>query len=236
MKLPLRETIITGICVALLCGLGTWQVKRLHWKQDIIDHLNAEYDAASKAPMLDQRLDELANETQPMAYGGIRVRLMREQSVLLGGRIEDGRAGFHLLIPAQLDNGRTLIINAGWVNDLWQDNREDRLATLPSEPITIYGIVHKPDWSSFASKNSPANDMWFRADINEIARAKNLNDPYPFILYADHADQDLYDVKLHEDRWLPRNAHLQYAIFWYALAVAMLGVYGFYLAERNRKL
>lgn len=236
MKIPLKETLITGACVAILGGLGTWQIQRLHWKESIVERLNAEYDAAAKAPVFNAgRLETLAMETDPMAYGVVEARLLRDQSVLLGPRMEDGRMGYHLLIPAALEDGRTLIVNAGWVNDLWQDNIEDRLALLPSDKVTLRGIVHKPDWSSMASKNSPENNMWFRADIPEIAAAKELENVYPFILYADHAEPELYEVKLHEERWLPRNKHLQYALFWYAMAVAMLGVYGFYVCGTNKK-
>ena len=106
---------------------------------------------------------------------------------------------------------------------------------LPDGPVAARGVIHKPDWSSFASKNSPGNDMWFRADIGEIAEAKGIANPYPFILYADRIAPELPDVEAHEEHWLPRNKHLQYAIFWYALAVAMLGVYGFYVAGLNKK-
>jgi len=236
MKLPVTATVTTVCCVAILAGLGTWQVKRLAWKDAIIEKLDAQYaDAAHAAPYTKLKLDDLAREKEPMAYGTITGRLLRDQAVLLGPRTEDGRAGFHLLVPATLEDGRILIVNTGWVNDLWQDNREDRLSTLPGGTVTLRGIMHKPDWSSFASNNSPSNDLWFRADVNEIAAAKELDTPYPFILYADHADPSLYDVKLHEERWLPRNKHLQYALFWYALAVVMMGVYGFYLADLRKK-
>ncbi len=236
MRLPLTATVTTICCVMILLALGTWQVKRLEWKDAIIEKLDAQYDDAARAAPFDKlKLDDLAREHDPMAYGTIKGRLLREQAILLGPRIEDGRAGFHLLIPVAIENGNVLIVNAGWVNDLWQDNIEDRLSTLPGGAVTLRGIMHKPDWSSFASNNSPANDMWFRADIDEIAEAKELDTPYPFILYADHADPALYDVKPHEERWLPRNKHLQYALFWYALALAMMGVYGFYVAGLNKQ-
>ncbi len=235
MRLPLRETVTTVCCVAILVGLGSWQVKRLDWKNDIIEKLQAQYANAAKAPTLSAaKLDELAAQKDPLAYGTVHARLLRDQSILLGPRTEEGRMGYHLLVPAVLSNGHTLIINAGWVNDLWQDNIEDRLAVLPAD-ADIRGILHKPDWSSMASKNSPSNNMWFRADVNEIAAAKELKDPYPFILYADHATPDLYEVKPHEDRWLPRNMHLQYALFWYSMAIVMLGVYGVYVAGWRKK-
>ncbi len=228
MKLPLGPTVMTVCGVGILAALGTWQVQRLHWKNDIIAKLNAGYEKA--APIDEPLLAQWSLEKEPLGYGTISGRLQRNKSILLGPRTDgDGRAGYHLLVPVELDNGKTLIVNAGWVSEMWKDNTEDRLALLPMEPVTASGVVHKPDWSSFASKNAPAADMWFRADITEIAGAKDVESPYPFILYADKINPALTDVEPHEERWLPRNKHAQYAMFWYALGVVMLAVYGFYI-------
>ena len=233
MKLPLGPTLMTVCCVGILAALGTWQVQRLHWKNGIIEKLNAGYD--SSAPISEAQLADWSMRQEPLGYGSIQGRLQRNKSVLLGPRTEDGKVGYHLLVPVELENGKTLIVNAGWVSDMWKDNTEDRFALLPMEPVTAKGVIHKPDWSSFASKNSPSNDMWFRADILEIAQAKEIAEPYPFVLYADNISPELADVQPHAERWLPRNKHLQYALFWYALGVVMLVVYGFYVAGLNKK-
>lgn len=233
MKLPLGPTVMTISCVAILASLGTWQVKRLEWKNGIIGKLNDSY--AHAAPLTKAQLSQWSHEQEPLGYGSVHGRLQRDKAVLLGPRTEQGRVGYHLLLPLILDDGRTLIVNTGWVSDLWKDDPDERLALLPVESVTAKGVIHKPDWSSFASKNSPSNDMWFRADIDEIAKAKDVENPYPFILYADKILPELPDVQAHEERWLPRNKHLQYALFWYALALAMLGVYGFYIADQNKK-
>jgi surfeit locus 1 family protein len=233
MKLPLGPTVMTVCCVGILASLGTWQVQRMHWKNGIIAKLNASYEKSS--PISEAQLAEWSLQKDPLGYGSIQGRLQRNKSILLGPRTDDGRVGYHLLVPLDLEDGRTIIVNAGWVSDLWKDNTEDRLALLPMEPVTAQGVVHRPDWSSFASKNSPANDMWFRGDIAEIAKAKDIAGPYPFVLYADNINPDLPDVEPHEERWLPRNKHSQYAMFWYALGVVMIAVYGFYVAGLNKK-
>lgn len=235
MKLPLTETIIAAVCIAILCALGTWQVQRLHWKEDIISKLQNQYNAPSPRALETAQLSALSRENTPLFYGEAHGYLLREKSILLGPRSENGRMGYHLLIPLEMSEGKTLIINAGWVSDLWKDNTEERLAMLPAQSITVRGIVHKPDWNSFTSKNSPAANLWFKADITEIARAKDLKDPYPFILYADRISPELHDVKPHEEKWLPRNKHLQYALFWYALALVMAAVYGVYVYGRNKQ-
>jgi surfeit locus 1 family protein len=233
MKLPVGPTVMTVCCIGILAALGTWQVQRMHWKNDIIAKLNTGYDKSS--PISEAQLGHWSIEKDPLGYGSIHGRLQRNKSILLGPRTEDGKVGYHLLVPIELESGKTLIVNAGWVSDMWKDNTEDRLALLPMEPVTAKGVIHKPDWSSFASKNSPANDMWFRADIGEIAKAKEIAEPYPFILYADKISPELPDVEPHEERWLPRNKHMQYALFWYALGGVMLAVYGFYVGGLNKK-
>lgn len=235
MKLPLKETIVTACAFAILMGMGTWQLQRREWKNDLIAKLNAGYDAPSKSlPFSAQQLDAWSQEKSPLGYGTTHAKLLRDKAILLGPRIEDGRSGYHLLIPAQLPDGHILIVNTGWVNDLWKDDFEERLSIIPADDIYLRGIIHKPDWSSFASQNSPANDMWFRADIDQIAKEKEIDSPYPFILYADSIDPPLHDVIMPTERWLPRNKHLQYALFWYALGFALLGVYGFYVAAINK--
>lgn len=230
MRLPLKETLIAGSCVAILCTLGTWQVQRLQWKNDITAKLQAQYAQGGKT----LRADDLGTiEAGSFKYGTVNGQPLKDKAVLLGPRILEGRSGYHLLLPVEMADGNVLIVNTGWVGSLWSDTLEDRLGTLPAT-ITARGIVRHPDWSSFASKNSPANDLWFRADVAEIATARDIESIYPVILYADKIEPELADVTIHEEQWLPRNKHLQYALFWYALAVVMAGVYGTYIFSRKQ--
>lgn len=230
MKLPLRETLIAGTCIVILAGMGTWQVQRLHWKEGVIERLNQSYaDDQNRPPLTRGQLAALAQEEMPLGYGKVEGHLLRDKAILLGPRTDEGRVGYHLLVPAEIEDGRVLIVNLGWVSDLWMDSTEERLSGLPVDTFRLRGLLRKPDWSSFASKNSPANDLWFRPDIGEIAQAKGIENPYPFLLYADNAQPPLQDIKMQEQGWLPRNKHLQYALFWYALAMVMAGVYGVYV-------
>lgn len=234
---PITQTFAALIGVGVLCTLGTWQVQRLHWKNGIIAALEKDYAAleSNRAAMLPpSRLESLRDEPQPLAIGKLRGTLMREDALLLGPRTESGRAGYHLLIPLRLDE-KIMLINTGWVDAIWKDDLQSRLVFIPKEPVTVTGVVRQPDWSSFASKNSPANDAWFRADTEEIAAAKNLDNVYPFILYASATSPPLHDVTPIDEHWLPRNKHLQYALFWYAMALTLLIVFGLYWKSRANK-
>lgn len=236
MRKYLVPTVMTLCGAAILFALGTWQIQRLQWKNDIIARLEAGYASGANAPVLgDDQLSAWSVEENPIGHGTVEGRFLRDKSILLGPRTNEGRVGYHLLIPLEREGGRVLIVNAGWVDSLWQDTLEERLAQLPAEDVIATGVVHRPDWSSFASKNAPAQAMWFRADIDEIAAAKNLQSPYPFILYAQTITPPLPGVIPHAERWLPRNKHLQYALFWYALCLCLLGVYGAYLYSARKK-
>ena len=233
MRIPAKETFIAGACVAILCGLGTWQVQRLHWKNHIIAELEESYTRKDQKLTVDL-LAAVNKHNRDFAYGTIEGHLLKDKAILLGPRVLDGRSGYNLLIPLELKDNGTLIVDTGWVSDLWQDTREERLATLPLD-VTVRGLVRYPDYSSLASNNSPENDLWFRADPLEIAKAKDLDNPHAVLLFADHIDPPLQDVSLHEEKFLPRNKHMQYALFWYAMAAAMAGVYAFYVYGLNKK-
>ena len=234
-RLPALQTF-TAVCgVAILVTLGTWQIQRLHWKQNIIAGLEQSYAGAKFTDLSQNLLQDLESGKIHFAYGAARGHWQKEKAILLGPRTNDGRAGYHLLIPMTLKDGKTLIVNTGWVSDMWKDTLGERLAVLPSGSVQARGVAHMPDWSSMASKNSPANDLWFRADVKEIAAAKDLKDVYSHILYADKIEPPLNDVAAHEEKWLPRNKHLQYALFWYAMAATLAGVFGFYIRDLNKK-
>lgn len=229
---PLKETLIASGCVAILCTLGTWQLQRLHWKNDITANLEELYNEPQRQDMPDA-LDRIEQGEIDFSYGTLEGQPLKDKTILLGPRILDGRSGYHLLVPVETAQGRTVIINTGWVSDLWNDTLDERLGMLPAH-LSARGVIRRPDWSSFASKNSPANNLWFRADTKEIAREKDIRNLSSAILYADRIDPPLQDVTIHEEKWQPRNKHLQYALFWYALAVVMTVVYGVYIRKQNK--
>lgn len=228
MRLPFRETVMTASGIAILLALGTWQVQRLSWKNDLSARLEQAYDSEGALQSLgDGGLENVESGDDSFAYGTLSGAFLRDKAILLGPRMEEGRVGYHLLVPLEAA-GKTMIVNTGWVSELWQDTFEERLSSLPVD-VQVRGLARRPDWSRFSSKNSPRNDLWFRADVPEIAAAKNLGTVSAAVLYADGIEPSLQDVTPHAERWLPRNKHLQYALFWYALAGALAAVYGFYL-------
>ena len=52
IKISFWATIFIALGVVVLCTLGTWQLQRLAWKEDIMAKLDAAYDNPIKNPNL----------------------------------------------------------------------------------------------------------------------------------------------------------------------------------------
>ncbi len=218
MKLPLWATVFTVISVAILLGLGTWQVKRMQWKNQIIAELDSAYN--SERP---DRLELDKAKDRNFSYGLIAGIFMPDKALLIGPRTKDGKVGKDLIVPVRVHGQYDLLVNLGWTE-------ETDISRLPihhakGKGIRVTGLTRKPEWNDFTSENSPEQDLWFRADINQIAKAKDLKSPYPFLLYAETASYKFDAAFPNNERWYPRNKHLQYALFWYTMALALIVIY-----------
>ena len=78
IKIPFWATIFTTLGVIALCTLGTWQIQRLAWKEDIINKLDNAYENPVKNPDLSE-----LNEDD-FIYAEINGRFLFEKSINIG--------------------------------------------------------------------------------------------------------------------------------------------------------
>lgn len=214
---------MTIIGVAILCGLGTWQLQRMAWKNGIIAQLDAAYgetteDVASFSWAWSPDNASFAFEKA----GGV---FRPDKAILLGPKTKDGKVGHHLIVPLAY-RGKTLFVDMGWTD-------VTEISDLPihsarKKRVEFTGLLRQPDWNNFTPENSPENDVWTKLDLEGIAKAKDLPPPLPVMMYAETASYKFDAAFPNNERWYPRNKHLQYALFWYALAAALLAVFVIY--------
>ncbi len=213
-------TILTLVMLAVLIGLGTWQVERLHWKQNLL----AEIDQRSHMPPVDiSNLTDASNiDYLPAKASGL---FRHDQEFYLTAISKDGQGGYHVLTPLQLDNGTVLLVDRGWVPYDKKDPATRRDGQLFG-PVSVTGLLRKPIhiWSQPA--NDPAHNQWYGIDLAAMAAQANMPAFLPYVLDADATpNAGGYPIGGQTRVTLPNN-HLSYAMTWFGLALALLVIYG----------
>ena len=219
------------VALSVLISLGSWQIKRLTWKENIIAKLETEYQ---KDPLENfYTLENLTLESDlPLLYGSAKGQFIYDKEILAGPKPHDGSIGFLVITPMKLDSGGYILVNRGWID---QSKTDSLKQTHIQGQITASGIFRKPDWNSFTPDNSPENNIWTKLDIKQISDVKNITPVAPLLLYAESASKKSDVLIMQQERWHPRNKHKQYAIFWFTMAFALIGVFGFYIFQQKRK-
>lgn len=211
-----------------LIVLGTWQVQRLAWKNNIIQNLNDSYTNAEEN--LSFATIQTPNDTG-IYYGSVQGRFIYDKEILVGPKPNEGDIGYQVITPLKMRDGNYILVNRGWING---DKKENLQSTRPQGKITVGGLFRKPDWNSFTPDNSPENNIWTKLDITQIATAKNITPIAHLMLYADKTSKPFGELRMQQEKWYPNNKHRQYAIFWYVMAGALVVVFGLFLKTKKK--
>lgn len=195
--------------VLLFAGLGVWQVERLQWKRALIAQVEARLAAAAVPPPAGA--GEAQEYTRIVAEG----RWVQGRDVYVQAVTELG-GGYWVMTALDTAAGR-ILVNRGFV----PPDRRGRVAP-PVEPVRLGGLLRLTEpGGGFLRANDPAADRWYSRDVAAIAAAKGLGRVAPWFLDAGANGDDWPRGGLTVVRF--RNAHLQYALTWFAMA-ALLAV------------
>jgi surfeit locus 1 family protein len=216
-------TIFTVPVVLLCLGLGAWQIQRLSWKEGLIA---ARAAAVAAMPVAVPQSGAAARgmEFRPVTDDGV---LLNDREIFLGAISEAGRSGYQVLTPLREPGGRIVFINRGFVPAELKD-RTKRMAGEPAGPVRIEGLLRlpptaKPSW--FLPANRPDLNYWFWVDLPAMAAADRLGRVAPFYIDANAAPNPAGWPQGGVTRLALPNNHLQYAITWFSLAVALIVIY-----------
>ena len=150
-----------------------------------------------------------------------------DKEVFLTGRTYEGNAGFHIVTPFQLDDGRIILINRGWVSEDYRDPAKRAFSQITGL-VTVAGILRRPGVKGyFVPENEPDNGFWFTLVPSQINQHLGLGAAAIGQFYADAVrTSDVVTLPIAAKTKLNlRNAHLSYAMTWYGIALALIGVY-----------
>ncbi len=210
---------VTGLLVAL----GMWQLSRAAEKQVLDDRFEAR---AKLAPMV---LEGSVSDYAALRYRQSRLtgRFATNTNFLLDNRIHRGTAGYHVLTPLLLANGKdAVLVNRGWVGV--GASREDvPTITTTADEITLRGMISSPPAEvmllgpgGYQAGNWPRVIQY--VDINRMEQATGLN-LLPLVVLL-HPDSTSGFIR----HWQPVGSsmgaarHRAYAIQWFSLAAIFL--------------
>jgi surfeit locus 1 family protein len=228
-------TALTLAMLAVLVGLGVWQVKRLHWKQALI----AQIETRSKgAPISLAEATAMPEEGRDPSYWRVRVsgRLDHAKERYLFG-VSEGRAGWHVITPLKTEDGETVLIDRGFVPDRLK-HPSTRAEGQVEDLVTVTGIARAPGPPGlFNPDNEPGANRWFWRDLEAMAQSMFAEEPAklaPFFLEAEKGGVPGGWPEGGQTRLDLPNNHLQYAITWFLLAACLLVIYGMYAWKARR--
>ncbi len=203
---PVLVATIVGL--AILCSLGFWQVQRLGQKEALIAALQLRMNEAP-VPLADALKRVSAGEDveylKVTASGALDLtHILKKQSSF------KGMPAWEAIAPFKAEDGSTVLVDLG-------------VATAPPTSLSqLNGIVrlHNKGRGYFDNDNSAANNEWFWWDVPAMQKAAGFSGPLVIV----QSLQSEAGFEAAEAKVELANNHLGYAITWFGLALALLGV------------
>lgn len=236
-----RSLILPGfatlIALAILLGLGTWQLQRKAWKDGLVRQIEtrAYGEPGAILPEADWtnwRADQ--DEFRKVRVTGTFLNDMETPVYGLAPGTRQGAPlqGYYIITPLRLPSGAIVMVNRGIVPMELKDP-STRPGSRIDGPVTVTGLVRSPEARNpFTPNDDPAKNTWFTRDPQAIAKARGLERVAPFLIDADATPNPGDWPRGGQTQLTLPNNHLQYALTWYGLAVTLVGVFGAFAWKR----
>ena len=202
--------------IFVFIALGTWQVIRLNWKNNLI----LEIENSLKNPPVQLSQSNQQNYLKIKTSG----RVDFEKQIYLYNLNDSGTPGFEVLSPILID-GENYLLNRGWIpfekKDTPEINILDQNNIVGTLKIQGKKNIFKPD-------NNIKENYWFslnREDISKFTGKKFSK----YIIYLDGNYQFPRPKKITANI---SNNHKKYAMTWFSLAISILLLY-LYFRKKN---
>lgn len=223
--------VAVGLCALLLfsvfVALGIWQIKRLHWKLDLIARVDQRVHAVPTAIPPPSRWNTVTAESDEYTHVSVTGVFLNQYSSHVLASTVLGR-GYWLMTPLQLADGTMVYVNRGF-----QTSKDQDSTIQQSTSVTLTGLLRITEpHGGFLQANDPAHQHWTSRAIAAMAASYGLGHVAPYFIDAEAADGQPFDPsKVRTNDLLPvpgltviafNNSHLVYTITWFALALMVV--------------
>ena len=223
--------VAVAIALAVLVSLGVWQLQRLEWKRGVIagmtERLSASpiaFDAALSRALAGEKM-----EYQPVFLEGVYAHDL--ESAVFGSY--EGAAGVYVFTPLdaadpQTGGRRFIYVNRGFAPQAFRDPALRADGAVAGE-IRIEGLFRSAEakrgfekW--LAPNDQPEDNLYFIRDPEILAARRGISVP-PFYVDSSGRESAAPWPKGGLTRIDIPNRHLEYALTWFGLAAALIGVF-----------
>ncbi len=216
--------------LVLLLYLGTWQVLRYGWKTDLIEKLQTRSESAAIAlPKNSVALEKF--EFQHVLVSGT---FLHEHEFYLFGRSLHGSPGLHVITPFQRTDGAGyVLVDRGWVPFDKRDPAE-RAEGQVEDLVEIDGMIRLAKGpGTFTPDNDAKGNYWYFIEPDAMAKVAGLDALPDYYVLSGIKDTPGGFPVARQWRVDIRNHHIEYAITWYLMAVALIVIYVVYHRQRR---
>jgi surfeit locus 1 family protein len=234
--------VCAGLVFASFVALGTWQLKRLQWKLDLIERVEQRVHAPAVAAPGRERWPQVNADADEYRHVRLTGTFLYALTVRVQAVTELG-SGFWLLTPLRSADGSVVLVNRGFIRARAGDwSRHDPRDAIPDARdqhegaavvSTVTGLLRMSEpGGAFLRHNDPAGNRWYSRDVQAIAAARSLPLVAPYFVDADAAQGPADGAAGASSPDGPiggltviafHNNHLVYALTWYALALMVAG-------------
>lgn len=238
---PVALTLLALLGLVLFASfvaLGTWQVKRLAWKRDLIARVDSRVHAVPVAAPAESQWPDVTSASDEYRHVQVQGHFLHDRQTLVWAATNFG-SGYWLLTPLEQGDGSIVLVNRGFVPPDWCGITGSCRPGTDAD-VSVTGLLRMSEGAVVFRHNDPAKNNWYARDVAAIAKARGLARVAPYFVDEDAAPGTLDQGK---PAWpqggltvvsFPNN-HLSYLITWFALALMVLGA-GVYVARDEFRL
>jgi surfeit locus 1 family protein len=206
-----------------LCTLSVWQLQRGAQKHALIATMQARMQQPPQplaSLLATANPDWAALEYRRVTVTGV---LQHDKELHLAAReLRYSTYGYQILTPLALPEQRGLLVNRGWV-PAEKKAAASRAEGQSAGTVTLTGILRLPKPRGWmVPENAPERNVWLWLDLPAMAQTAAILPVLPMVLDVDASpNAGGWPVGGQTRVSFPDN-HLQYALTWGALALALL--------------
>ncbi len=224
----LWPAVMTVVGVVFLIALGNWQMRRLAWKEGLIGAI-AERTHADPVPLA--VVEQRDADGGDVEYARVKVagRFLHDRELHFYALDEQYGPGYHVVTPLQRADGTIVFVNRGYV-PLELEDPGKRMAGQTGGEVEIVGLARRPETpGAFTPNNDARKNIWYWRDLTGMAEAAFGPEPPRFAPMVVDAEANPGNTggwpKGGTTRVELPNRHFEYALTWYGLAAALIGVF-----------